>query len=725
MSALRERISSDTSYAQDLEALATLTEGMALGATGRVADLIEAVPRLTRIQGPPGIANAVFSLLARAYADGHVRDRDLARLRWRAVTGQLTGPERAGLLGSLAMVNLLQAMDSPARLSVAVLDLRRAVQESPPGDIHRVLYLTQLGDALLQRAVAIVGAPTRLGRWLLRPSLRLLLRPGAGAAVDVEEAILVSREAVGTAQWPGHAFWSMAAVTLGSAYRLAGRFAEAREVGLRSLQGHAWRALLQSDTAARTSAVRYAALDSMTVAGWHIMDGDADGAAVALDACRGLILHAATEFADVPTQLDAAGATDLAAQWRAHPGPLDQIPIDLRQAALQQLTADGRLLDPPSPAEVRAALTAIGADALVYLVPADSHPAVAVIVPSTGAGTILPLPQLTTAPADASGQFDADTEREVDVDRELDSSVPPDRLGALCDWAWAAATGPLLDYLGMPDPRVVLVPMGGLGAVPWHAARHVVDGRYQYAIERAVFSYAASARMLCRTARSADVSPASGSPANEFEPALVVGDPDTGGAAPALPAARDEALTVAEFYRDVTYIGRLADGTPSPSGGGTPEEVLGWLAGGTAATGGMLHLACHGVVVDGTGPQDTSYLLLSDGRRLAAEQLVAALSDPAVRRPALVVLAACNSGVSGRGADEAFSLSTMFLAGGARSVVAAHWALPDRSTSDLMVLFHRHLRVDGLAPADALRAAQLHLLDRDVAEWAGVVHYGQ
>lgn len=751
---LRERTGPDTPYADDLRALATLTELMALSVTGRPADLVKALPRLLQFAGPASFAKAITAL-GDAFGGGAGAPGP-GRLRRLAVTERLSPPERAAMLAQLGLVHTRRGVDNPAWFSVAVLDLRRAVRKSPPRDVHRALYLTMLGDALLQRAEATTAAPTPLRRWLLRPGPR----PLAGARADVDEAVAVLEEALDTAGWPGHAFWSMAAVTLGGAYRRAGRAADGREVGLRSLRGHAWRTLLQPDTAARTAAVRYASLDAMTVAGWHITDGVPAGAAQALDACRGLVLHAATEYADVPTRLAAAGATELAARWRAQPGPLDEIPGDLRRAALQRLTAEGRLLDPPGAAEVRAALTAVGADALVYLVPPDTHPGAAVIVPAVGPPAILSLPRLanppsapaaapagpapagsastrpvragpaptgpaSNGPAPALRSASTGSAPVADPDRELAAIArPADRLGELCDWAWDAAIGPLLDALGTADPRVVLVPMGELAAVPWHAARHTVDGRREYAIERAVFSYAASARMLCRTAGEA-TGGATGEAAAATGPALVVGDPDTGQAATELPAARAEALAIAALYPDATYIGRLADGTASPSGAGTPDEVLGWLGDGSAGPGGVLHLACHGVVVEGTGPQDTSYLLLAGGERLAAEQLVAAMANHAARRPALVVLAACRSGVSGRGWDEAFSLSTTFLAGGTGSVIAAHASLSDQPTSDLMVLFHRHLRVDGMPPADALRAAQLALLDRDVADWAGVVHYGR
>ncbi|MGE7391093.1 CHAT domain-containing protein [Streptomyces sp. NPDC004126] len=79
-------------------------------------------------------------------------------------------------------------------------------------------------------------------------------------------------------------------------------------------------------------------------------------------------------------------------------------------------------------------------------------------------------------------------------------------LRAVCDWAWTAAMRDLAGHLLPEDgarrsgvPRVVLVPTGVLGLVPWHAARRKVglpDGSrgHRYALEDLGFSYAPSAR---------------------------------------------------------------------------------------------------------------------------------------------------------------------------------------------------------------------------------------
>ncbi|MCP5117724.1 MAG: CHAT domain-containing protein, partial [bacterium] len=47
-----------------------------------------------------------------------------------------------------------------------------------------------------------------------------------------------------------------------------------------------------------------------------------------------------------------------------------------------------------------------------------------------------------------------------------------------------------------------------------------------------------------------------------------------------------------------------------------------------------------------------------------------------------------------------------FMYAGAPRVVVSLWKVNDQATADLMQVFYRHLLVDGLAPAAALREAQ-------------------
>ena len=91
--------------------------------------------------------------------------------------------------------------------------------------------------------------------------------------------------------------------------------------------------------------------------------------------------------------------------------------------------------------------------------------------------------------------------------------------------------------------------------VPWHAARLDGPDGGIYAIGRAVFSYALSARLLCEVAARPPV-PLDGG-------GLFVADPDTHGDQPDLAAARSEAWAIRQcYYADAMYVGRLGDGSP-------------------------------------------------------------------------------------------------------------------------------------------------------------------
>ncbi|WP_369035018.1 CHAT domain-containing protein [Streptomyces adonidis] len=310
------------------------------------------------------------------------------------------------------------------------------------------------------------------------------------------------------------------------------------------------------------------------------------------------------------------------------------------------------------------------------------------------------------------------------------------RLDRLCGWAWYAGTRPLLDVFATASgrvPRLVFVPMGALGLVPWHAAwAEDEDGRRRYALEEAEISYAASARLLCDVAARPQ--------AAHSGAALVVGNP-TGD----LHWAGEEADAVQRvFYPHGRFLGRREGG--GTDGPGTPQEVLDWLTGAGAeeGEGGVLHLACHASIA--RTARRTAHLSLHGGD-LAAEELTEAVGGAGGGRLGLVLLAACRSHVSGRGHNEAYSLATAFLVAGARSVVGSLWPVPDDATSVLMFLTHHFLRTENEPPARALRRAQLWMLDPgrelpaglparlaerarridpdDLSAWAGFTHLGQ
>jgi CHAT domain-containing protein len=122
-----------------------------------------------------------------------------------------------------------------------------------------------------------------------------------------------------------------------------------------------------------------------------------------------------------------------------------------------------------------------------------------------------------------------------------------------------------------------------------------------------------------------------------------------------------------------------------------------------------IHFATHGLVdsrhpalsslvmsqFDERGDPQNGFLRLHDiyGLDLAAD---------------LVVLSACETALGREVRGEGLlGLSQGFMYAGARSLIASLWQVPDRATAELMTKFYTFMLNDGLAPAEALRKAQL------------------
>ncbi|RSN46042.1 hypothetical protein DMC64_14970 [Amycolatopsis sp. WAC 04197] len=518
--------------------------------------------------------------------------------------------------------------------------------------------------------------------------------------------------------------------------------------GLEAMYRFAHQALVESDPATARTGLREAATYGMDFARQCLVTGDYAGAMHALDAGRGLMLFAEVEVLDLVPRLRAAGRDDLARRWEVE-GPTAW---GLRAEAVEVLVAAAggidKLLKLPTPSDVRAALRSVDADALVYLLPAEGYqPGMALVVPREGPMAYLPLTYLSVRKeAEVEGYLAALSA----LSRELSPAAQApftNRLDELCEWAWRAAIGPLLDRYFARDvekrdrtPRIVLIPMAELAAIPWKAARNA-EGTY--AVELAAFSQAVSAREFCANAARP--------PVRLTSTGLVVGDPRTDGLPRDLPAARLEAFEVHQaFLRAAKYVGRRPNGSVSPSGPGTADQVRAWLATDKPQAGAVLHLACHGQFASDEQTAKASLLLASDPAgghgELGADEIVRLLNSNPNRQIGLVVMAACHTGRSIHGYDEAYSLGTAFLAGGVRTVLSTQWAVPDEATSMLMYLFHHYLRTERLPPWQALRAAQLCMLRPDtpmpdtmpahlrelvggrehagVVGWAGFVHGG-
>ncbi|GAA1775242.1 CHAT domain-containing protein [Luedemannella helvata] len=642
-------------------------------------------------------------------------DRPPSRPSDAGLAGLIAATLRPGATAAdraFAHVNVTMcALNAGTETDVARVDLgihhgRQAVASCSDDDTRRSFYLSTLALALMQRA-------------------------DITATVDgLDEAVDLLRQAKDSMGGPHHPHWTYVNDMLRGGLERLGRDQDAQESTRDALRGFAVRALLESDAVGLPTAVREAADTAVDAARRFARDNRPADALTAIDAGRALMLFAAVTRRDFASQLDG---TDRRTVWEA----LSSGPGNLRE-----------MTEPRELSEIQAALAALDADALVYLVPAEPPlPGWALIAPVDGPAGFVALPYLNLTEDLVVDRYLRALTRDLDASGHDELTGSTDRM---CDWAWRAAVGPLLEQYvdgrqwsstGRRDRRIVLVPIGDLARIPWQAARRS-DG--VYAVELAGFSLVASARMLCDSAARTQV-PLS-------QAGLLVGDPDTGGRAPDLEAARREAYAIrGAFYPGARYLGRLPKGSESSTGAGTAGQVRAWLTDRRPQAGTMIHLACHGDYR--TDPaQAKSYLLLAsdtdaDGPgELSAAELVELMASAEGRDVSLVVLAACNTGRSIYGYDEAFSLATAFLAGGARTVLSTQWSVPDEATSSLMFMFHYYLRHEHLPPWQALRQAQLWLLHPQrrkplelpagvvaptaddvpapVVAWAGFVHWG-
>ncbi len=714
-------------------------------------------------------------------------------------------PHRGRIRADLGFALAIRAMSTsrkPGDLEEAGRQMGTAIAALAAGHLMRPVALLRAGGTLAAAAAAAgdqrslrqairylsdaLGEldPQFGGRFRFTAVLgaaALALHRHSGDPADLADAITwlesARRELGGR---PSHPQSANCVIILARAYRARGDAGAARETGLDALHARARDLLLQSGTARSVGFARLAAAEAADVAAWCLADGRPEGAVAALELGRGLILHASTCVMGIPELLTSTGHEDLAQDWREAaartgdalwdtgvpgaehlPGLLAgaglDVPDDLRAkvfAALAGSPAEQILLAPPSPGELAVALKETGADALVYLLGfSGGQPGRAVVLTAAGltaadaaAPVQIPLPpqrgpeDKVQAYAAAYTALLASQNGHRDGRRQAIAHWR-EALTDLCDWAWTAGMQPILSLtrswqLSRP-PRLVLIPAGALSLVPWHAARHSVagDGRSRYALHDAVISYAASGRQL-REVAARPTLPLDASP-------VVVGDP-TG----TLPGALLESHAIlARCYPGGLYLGRDLPGwDPTAAGPGTPGEVLRQLPAAGRPGASMLHLGCHGVVA-GSAPGQ-SHLLMAGYQELRVDAILRQASGrPPASAGGLVSLAACSSDLALGEYDEALTPATAFLAAGAVTVVGARWHVPDEATSLLMFMFHYFMRQRAHLPRDALRAAQLWLLDparalppempgelaerarraeaADITAWAGMVHQGQ
>jgi hypothetical protein len=615
-------------------------------------------------------------------------------------------PDYTSLLSLGAVGLILQALadNNPGQLDQAISLLATACSRPARTTRERIEVLHAHGSALLLRYRAGME-----GRDL------------SNAIDRLEEARRTVEQDVASP----HA--SRVYQSLAEAYRVRGDprrgdIDRAVAIGLAALREHAGDILLQDNDENALGKGRSGAEDAFTMARWFLRHGRPGPAVSAIELGRGMVLHAATVGDELPDLLRNAGHEALAQEWERErsrqdlPDPDQGDELRYRtMTAIEGSESEARLLAAPSVEVIRSALAATGGNALVYLLPQDDDgEGLAVVVDRAGVVTSVPLPGLRAGPG---GPLHACEEARRNADRLEDQRSAGHEaaeeqwratLGELCDWAWATTVGPLLGLLTAADGRrcrIVLVPVGQLGLVPWHASRQPTAGRMgrrpaDYAGARAVFSYAASARQFTEAAARLP------RPWAE-RPVLVT---DSHGSSFATASGLE--YIRARYYPAGAMYGGARSLAPEPVPGSltaTAKDVLNALPGAEANGASVLHFGGHGRAVV---PTLNSYIDLGAGGKLGVRDVLRqARRSSEAQAGGLVVLAACLSDLAEADHDEALTLATAFLSAGSAGVVGARWRVTEHQTALFMVAFHRELTTGSTDPAEALRAAQQWMLD--------------
>jgi CHAT domain-containing protein/Tfp pilus assembly protein PilF len=275
---------------------------------------------------------------------------------------------------------------------------------------------------------------------------------------------------------------------------------------------------------------------------------------------------------------------------------------------------------------------------------------------------------------------------------------------------------------------LVIVPDSALWELPFQALQ--ADDN-SYLLEKYSVSYAPSLTVLGEM-RSAMKGYGDRPRATTL---LALGSPTSGGAKPQrstlaqrddefapLPEAEREVKTLAQIYgsgHSKVYVGAEAD-----------EEHFK----AEADAYGVLHLATHGVV-NNANPM-YSYVVLAPGASGNEDGLVEAWELMEMNlKSSLVVLSACETGRGRVGIGEGMiGLSWALFMAGSPVAVVSQWKVESRSTTELMLDFHRNLLgMGGRAKekpsrAEALRQAALKLMKnvdyRHPFYWAGFIAVG-
>lgn len=671
-----------------------------------------------------------------------------------------------------AVRHLKAALDASATAPAAVRPLMESVW---PAILTLSSYLEQqpveLTEAIARARASLTSTPsfhdqpvhTRLG-------ISLALKAKHASVSDADKPTVLDELIDELEQARGalteHSFPALATMVgweLAEAYRQRNDselddIDRAVALALESLRLLSEDVLLQIGTEDGLRTAKAGAGRGLRAAGWALSGGHVDAAVECLELGRAMVLSAASTAGTIPDRLRAAREPELAEEWERAPRPGSgedflSVPSDLRQRGLRALrraeVSHPLASAPPSCSLITEQLSRCGVDALVYLLPETAESAGrALVIHADGTTRDVPLPGLSSEarkPFDrylnSSAQRFARLRGSQDGhDLEPGRDLEPGQnwrsaLDELCDWAGRAVLDPLINTLPTEptadrSARIVFVPCGLLGLVPWQAAllsreSSTTLARPTRACDLLVISYAASAAELLRSlARNQEP--------YHSDPVFVV-DPSR-----TLRYAGYEAAAIRDAYLpDARFMGFVA-GRPVEAPG-TPQDVLAQAVGSAnTAPASMVQISAHGTA--GTSPTASRLLLAapaapssggtdnaeavhdeSRSRGMGPQYLTvtrileSARPGETTRVAPLIVLDCCETDLTSRDHDEALTLTTAFVARGATDVIGSRWSVDDWSTAVCIIVFHHYLATRHLAPVDALRAAQRWMLGPDAA----------
>lgn len=289
-------------------------------------------------------------------------------------------------------------------------------------------------------------------------------------------------------------------------------------------------------------------------------------------------------------------------------------------------------------------------------------------------------------------------------------------LEEILDWLGQTVMEPALARaaeLGMQDPRqrtggsaasLVIMPAGDLAVMPLHAAFRSGGSERRAVLDDYAVSYTPSIHAL-RTAQQRREKAGR--------------DEAAGGLLALINPTND--LRFSEGV-EVPVLRRFFPDTADESvlvGDSASKRALKQFAPGRR----YLHLSCHGRF-DRANPEESG-LKLAHGEWLTVREILAEIELDGCR---WVMLSACETGVTDveQTPEEAIGQVAAFQMAGAACVMAALWAIPDRSTALFTAKVYEEHLAGGCAPAQAVRRAVLWLKELpataldDLLAWDGV-----